>query len=115
MIDLGDAFLDRGEGAVPDGLVRDQRKEAFHLIEPGSVGRDEVHVPARSAGEPRLDLGMAVRGVVVHDAVNIQPGGHRLVDFTQETQELLMPVTRFATGQHGAVEHVSAANSVVVP
>lgn len=99
-------LFDTGERAAPNGLVSDQGKEALDLIEPGTVGRDEMHVPARPTGQPGLDLGMAVRGVVVADAVNVQLDGDGLVDLAQEGQELLMPVPRLAGGEHCTVEHV---------
>ena len=86
-------LFDTGERAAPNGLVSDQGKEAFDLIEPGAVGWDEMHVPARPSGQPGLDPGMTVRGVVVADAVNIQISGDGLVDLAQEGQKLLMPVS----------------------
>ena len=77
-------LFDAGERAASDGFVGDQREEAFDLIEPRAVGRDEVHVPARSGCQPCLDLRMAVGGVVVDDAVDVQIGGHGLVNLAQE-------------------------------
>lgn len=65
-----------------------------------------MHVPARLGGQPGLDLGVAVGGVVVADAVNVQLERHGLVDLAQEGQELLMPMSRLAGGKHRAVEHV---------
>lgn len=106
LIDALHELLHTGEGAATDGLVGDQGKEALDLIEPGAVGRDEVHVPARPAGKPRLDPGVAVRGVVVDDAMNVQLCGNGLVDLAQERQEFLMSMAGLATRQHGAVEHV---------
>lgn len=41
-------------------------------------------MPAGSRGHPRLDLGMLVRGVVVHDHVDIQLRRHRQVDHAEE-------------------------------
>ena len=100
LIDALHELPDAGERAATDGLVRDQRKEALDLIKPGAVGRDEVHVPSRPACQPRFDLRMAVGGVVIDDAMNVQLLGHGLVDFTQERQELLVPVARLAGRQH---------------
>ena len=64
-------LLDAGERAATDSFVSDQSEEALHLIQPRAVGRDEVHVPTRACRQPRLDLRMAVRGVVVDDAVHV--------------------------------------------
>ena len=82
-IDALHELLDAGERAAADRLVGDQREEAFDLIQPRAVGRDEVHVPARATRQPHLDLRMAVRGVVVDDAVNVQFAGDGLVDLAQ--------------------------------
>lgn len=106
VIDALNELLDAGEGAAADRLVGDQREEALYLVQPGAVGRDEVHVPARPRRQLRLDLRVVVGGVVVGDAVDIQLGGHGLVDLAQEGQELLAPVARLTRGQHRTVEHV---------
>lgn len=115
MIDSLHELLDAGERAAANGLVSDHREEAFDLIEPGAVGRNEVHVPARTRCEPRLDLRVAVGGVVVGNAVNVQFGGHGRVDLAQERQELLMTVARLAGGQYRTVEHVQRRKLVLNP
>jgi hypothetical protein len=52
---------------------------------------------------------MLVGAVVVDDAVHVEPGRHRLVDFAQKRQEFLVPVTRLAGSEHHrAVEHIQA-------
>jgi len=92
VVDSLHELFDAGERAAADGLVGDQREEALDLVEPGAVGRDEVHVPARARRQPGLDFRMAVGGVVVGNAVDVQLRRHRLIDLAQERQELLMPV-----------------------
>jgi len=52
----------------------DEGEEAFDLVEPGGIGGREVNVPTRTAGEPSLDLGMLVRGVVVDDEIGRRVG-----------------------------------------
>jgi hypothetical protein len=52
-------LFDTGEGAAADRFVWDQREEVLELIEPGAVGRNEVHVPARPTRQPRFDLRVA--------------------------------------------------------
>src|ERR1700756_5508337 len=106
LIDALHELLDAGERSASDRLVSDQRKEALALIEPGAVGRDEVHVPAWPPGQPSLDLRMSVGGVVVHDAMDVELGWHSSFDLAQKRQELLMPMARLATGQHRAIEHI---------
>jgi uncharacterized protein YecT (DUF1311 family) len=64
-IDLGDQVPDRVERAAPDGLVGDVGEETLDQVEPGAVGGNEMEMPAPPSGEPGLDLGMLVGGVVV--------------------------------------------------
>jgi hypothetical protein len=49
-----------------------------------------------TAGEPRLDLGRLVGGVIVHDDVDVEPFGHASVDLLEEVQELGRPVSLVA-------------------
>ena len=106
VVDLGDQVTHRAERAAPDGLVADQGEEALDQIEPRAVGRDEMEVPAWPRGEPGLDLGMFVGGLVVKDDVGLEVGRHGLVDRPQEAKELLVPVARAALREDGAVEQV---------
>src|SRR5471032_2249807 len=78
MIDAFNELLDARERATANGLVSDQCEETFHLIEPGAVGRREVHMPTRASRQPRLDLRVAMSGVVVDDAMDVQIRRHRL-------------------------------------
>ena len=50
----------------------------------------------RSAGEPRLDLGSLVGGVVIHDDMDIEPCRDLSIDLFEEVQELGRPVTLVA-------------------
>jgi len=83
---------DAGEGSAPDGLVGYQGKKSLHLIEPGTVGGNEVHVPTWPGRQPSLDLGVTVGGVVVDNAVDIKLAGHSLVNLSQKLHKLLMPM-----------------------
>jgi len=47
----------------------------------------------RPAGEPGLDLGRFVGGIVIHDDMNIEPLGDLRIDLFEEVQELGCPVT----------------------
>ena len=94
------------ERAATDGALSDEGEEAFDLVEPGGVGRREVNVPARTACEPSSDLGMLVGGVVVDDEMDVELGRHIGLDVTQEGEELLMAMARFALGDDRAVKHV---------
>jgi hypothetical protein len=94
------------EGATTDGALGDEGEEAFDLVEPGGIGGREVNVPTRTAGEPSLDLGMLVRGVVVDDEMDVELGWHVGLDVTQEGEELLMAMAGFTLGDDRAVKHV---------
>jgi hypothetical protein len=85
-VDLGDQVAHRAERAAADRLGADVGEEALDQVEPRAVGGDEVQVPARPGREPGLDLGMLVRGVVVEDDVDLEVGGHRVVDGTQQAE-----------------------------
>lgn len=52
----------------------EKREEALRLVEPCRTGRGQVHVPARPFYEPSLDQRHLVRGVIVHDEVNVEFG-----------------------------------------
>jgi hypothetical protein len=75
------------ERAAPDGALSDEGEEAFDLVEPGGVGRREMNVPVRTAGELNSDLGMLVGGVVVDDEMDVELGRHIGLDVTQEGEE----------------------------
>ena len=94
------------EGAATDGTLGDEGEEAFDLVQPGGICGREVNVPTRTAGEPSLDLGMLVRGVVVDDEMDVELGRHIGLDVAQECEELLVTMAGFALGDDRAVEHV---------
>lgn len=80
MVNALHELLDARKRPATDCLVGDEGEEALDLVQPRAVGRDEMHMPARSRGQPCLDLWVAVGGVVVHDAVDVQFGRDSLVD-----------------------------------
>src|SRR6476659_4645445 len=105
-VDLFDQVGGGDEGASTDGALSDEGKEAFDLVEPGGIGGREVNVPTRTAGEPGSDLGMLVGGVVVDNEMDVELDRHIGLDVTQEGEELLMTMARFALGDDRAIEHV---------
>lgn len=105
VIDLGDEVF-RAERSAADRLVSNQAEEALDQIEPGAVGRDEMHVPVRPSREPGLHSGVLLGAVVIDDAMNIQVGGDGFVDLAQEGQKLLVSMARLALGQNGAIQDV---------
>jgi hypothetical protein len=50
----------------------------------------------RPAGEPRLDLGSFVGGIVIRDDMDIEPFWDSSIDLFEEVQELGRPVTLVA-------------------
>ena len=70
VFEVGDGF----EDAASDLPAGDGREEAFDGIKPGCGSRGEMEDPTRMIGEPLLDLGMLVGGVVVGDSMN-DPAG----------------------------------------
>ncbi|WP_250517655.1 hypothetical protein [Caballeronia sp. INDeC2] len=52
-------------------LLRNQAEPAFNLTQPTRKGRRNVHVVARVRGQPRPDLRMPVRRLVVDDQMRI--------------------------------------------
>jgi len=101
VLDGGDQFFDAGEGAASDGLAGDDAEEDFDHVHPRSRRGGEVHGDPRILGEPVLDLGVFVGGVVVGDHVQADPGvglGHQL----EEVQELGVGVPVIAGVGHCA-------------
>ena len=91
-----------GEDAAPDALLSDQPEEALDLIEPGGRGGGEVQVKAGVLGQPCLDVGMLVGGVVVEDEVEIEFLRRLPIDRPQEAQELVVAVALHALSDHRA-------------
>src|ERR1700720_796685 len=50
----------------------------------------------RTAGEPRLDLGRLMGGIVVHDDMDVEAFGYVCVDLLEEVQELGRPMSLVA-------------------
>jgi hypothetical protein len=96
----GDACPEGGYAATdaaPDLLIGEDREEALHLVEPGRTG--QVHVPAWPFHQPSLDQRRLVRGVIIHDQVNVELGRHACFDLVEELAEL-----------SGAVAPIALAN-----
>ncbi len=60
------------EYAVANAVVRDVAEPPLDNIQPRTAGRSEMHLKAWMAFEPRLDLGVLVRGVVVNEQMQVQ-------------------------------------------
>lgn len=98
-INLLHELLDVGERAAADGFLGNDSKPTLDLIEPRGIGRGVVDMEPGPPGQPGLDLGVFMGGVVVDDQVDVQIVGHIGIDMTQEGEELLVAMTPFALGQ----------------
>ena len=81
-------------------LPGDDAEPDLHLVEPRSIRGGVVHVKSGTPGQPSLDPGMLVRGVVVDDEMNIEVHGDVGLDVAQELEELLVTMTGLALGHH---------------
>ena len=99
-----DQLLDVVERIAPQSPLGEVTKPAFDQVEPGTGRGSKVQVKARMAMQPMLDAGMLVRGVVVHDQVQVPFAGRLLIEAFQEADKFLMPVLRHAVTDHGAIE-----------
>ncbi len=77
----------------------DDAEEDLDHVQPGARGRCEVHRDARVLGQPGLDGGVFVGGVVVRDDVQLDPRVG-LGDQLQEAEELGMGVSLVAGVGH---------------
>src|SRR6185437_15602163 len=93
-------FLDAAEGTTADGALGDEGKPALDLIEPRGVSRSVVNLVSRPLRQPGPYLRMLVRSVIIDDEVNVKFGRDALVQSAQKREELLMPMTRLAFGEH---------------
>src|SRR5436305_1892608 len=73
--------------------------------------------PARMIGEPLLDLGMFVGGVVVGNGMDASTGPDRALDGVEELDEFLMSVARRGGLPHGSARILAtvAAGSGFLP
>jgi len=80
----------------PEPFSGELSEPALDLIDPRRRSRREVDMIMRPPGEPRLDLGGFVGGIVIHDDMDIEPFGDVSIDLFEEVQELSRPVTLVA-------------------
>jgi class 3 adenylate cyclase len=95
-----------GEAVAPDALIGDVAEEALDHVQPRCARRSEVHDEARVPRQPLLNLGVAVRGVVVHDQMQRQMLGRAAIDEPQELEPFTVAMPRLAHRDHAAVERV---------
>ena len=91
--DVSFQFPDRCMDAALQLFAREFSKPALYLIDPRCGCWCEVHMVMWPPRQPGLDLLCFVRGVVIHDNVDIKVVCHAQIDLLQESQKLLRPMT----------------------
>ena len=99
-------FCDAFEGAASDAFSSDLGEEPLDHVEPGCRGGREVQMEAWMRFDPALHGRRLVGGIVVDDEMKIETSRGLLVDQLEKAQELAMAMTRHASSDHPAVEHV---------
>src|SRR3989454_2303211 len=99
-------FSHAAKRSTPYALACDFREPAFHQVQPRGARGDEMKMVARALSEPLLHLGMLVRPVVVHDQMNVPPTRGLPIDALHEVQKLLVPMSRQAATDDGALQDV---------
>jgi hypothetical protein len=95
-----------GEHAATNALVGDVSEETLDHIQPGRTGGSEMDVKALVLGQPLLNLGVLVCGVVVDDQMQVLILGRAAIDHLEESQPLLVAMQRVDHREHFAGEHV---------
>src|SRR5260370_210474 len=97
---VGEVFLDGGfefgdafEDAASDAFCSDAPEEALDLVEPRRRCWGEVHMKTGMSLEPRLNLGVLVRGVIVGNQMHIKPLGCVAIDHAQKFEPFLMAMS----------------------
>ena len=72
--------------------TRDVAKEALNHVHLRTGGRGEIHVEAFVLLKPSLHFRVFVRGVIVHDQMQLKMLGRFAIDLFEKFQPLLMPV-----------------------
>ena len=98
-----DQLPDSTERAATQPFVGDFAEPALDQIQPRTARGNEMNVESPMPFQPRLDLGMLVSGVVVHDQVQVQVRWCFGVDQLQELDPLLMPVLGHAGSDQAAL------------
>src|SRR6266705_2443908 len=99
-------FSHAAKRSTPNALARDLREPALHQVQPRGPRGDEMEMVARALSEPLLHLGMFVRAVVVHDQMNLPPTRSLPIDALHKVQKLLMPMSRQAATDDGALQDI---------
>ena len=112
---LDDVFPDGGlksghrlECSAANASARDHGEEVLDGIKPGARRRGEVEDPPGMIGQPLLDLGMLVRGVVVDNRVDNFSSRNGSLDGVEKFDEFLMRMLGHAASDDGAIEDIES-------
>ena len=106
IFDRGDEFRDTAENPATNAFARDLSEPSLHQVQPGRTGRREMEVETGMLFQPRFDLGVVVRAVVVQNHVDGQLRGHGAVDLAQELPEFDVPMSRITGADDLPFQHV---------
>ena len=106
LLQCGDQFWQTMKDAAPQAFDREVSEEALHHIEPRSAGRSEMQVEAWMLGQPRFDLGVLMRRVVIQDQMQLSIWLRLPIDELEKLQPFLMPVSRLALADDLAVGYI---------
>ena len=104
--DRRNQLLDAAEDSAAQAVFRQVAEESFDHIQPRATGGREVHVEARVAAEPALDLLVLVGRVVIHDHMDLLVLRNHVIDGAQKLQPFLMAVPVIAHGDHFAFQGI---------
>lgn len=79
-----------------DLLFGQHCEEPLDLVDPRGAGRGEMHMPARAFGKPITDNLGLVRGVIVHDDVDVEIARYGIFDTVKELSEFCRAVPGIA-------------------
>ena len=78
--DRHDKLFEITKDTAPQPVVREIAEEAFHHVQPRRAAGREGHMETRMPHQLALYLGMFMGSVVVADQVELEMGGHGLVE-----------------------------------
>ncbi len=107
VLDVLDDGIDQlgyaSEGVALQALLVEVAEEALDDVEPRAACGNEVDVETRMPLQPALDFLVFVRGVAVHDEVEIEFIGRLFIDHSEELDPLLVPMPFHAGGDDFAI------------
>ncbi len=103
------------EATSPNAFFREVSEPPLHEVEPGRTGGREVQVKSRMATQPRLHFDLGMCPVVIQYQVQGNTLRELPVQMTQETQELLVPVSWETLSDHPPVQEIESREECCDP